>query len=347
MRPSPSRPRVFGLSLAWAFAAFSASPFAASFDCDKARTPVERAICADPALDALDLQLASAYAQALRRAGATAGNGNDTSMVADRLRDDQRGWLFERDRCPDRECIEQAYRQRLAALRAAGDTALGPLVQARQDERIALSRSGPNIDIRATYPILSASAPGTAAANRVIESLVREQRAAFEAAYQGFLAENNGIHVGPPWSFDLSVTDEYESPAFWTLGLSTYRYTGGAHGGVELTSLVLDRSTGKRLPPEGLFRPGSPWLVSLSAYCRQALQQREPFEPGDDWLRRGTAPEPDNYAVLLPLAEGIKVLFGQYQIGPYAIGLFDVLVPYAALAEVLNPALFPTQAERM
>ncbi|MFE8032987.1 RsiV family protein, partial [Thiohalocapsa marina] len=70
-------------------------------------------------------------------------------------------------------------------------------------------------------------------------------------------------------------------------------------------------------------------------------------EPDDDWLRQGTAPEPENYGVLLPLADGIKVLFGQYQIGPYAIGIFDVLVPYAALAEVLSPELFPSQARGM
>jgi uncharacterized protein len=82
--------------------------FAASFDCTKALTQVERLICATEPLSALDSRLARAYA--LTR--------NDTpesqkpALVAE-----QKKWIkTTRDRCPDAECLLKAYGDRLRVL---------------------------------------------------------------------------------------------------------------------------------------------------------------------------------------------------------------------------------------
>lgn len=47
---------------------FPAMTFAASFDCSKAGTPIEKAICSYPELSALDEQLASVYRVAATKA---------------------------------------------------------------------------------------------------------------------------------------------------------------------------------------------------------------------------------------------------------------------------------------
>jgi uncharacterized protein len=60
----------------------------ASFDCSKARAGVERAICRDPALSALDRRVAAAYSAALKRLDAT------TQKL---LREDQRLVVASRD----------------------------------------------------------------------------------------------------------------------------------------------------------------------------------------------------------------------------------------------------------
>jgi len=78
---------------------------AASFDCAKAATAVEKAVCASPRLSALDDELAAAYR-----------GSND--------REAQLRWIHdERDACEsDTECIEGAYLVRIAELRLARHT---------------------------------------------------------------------------------------------------------------------------------------------------------------------------------------------------------------------------------
>jgi uncharacterized protein len=88
------------------------SAIAASFDCSKAATPVEHAVCANARLSRLDEQLAQAYRKAI--AGAQ----------ADSIRHAQRDWMRTRDACASDACLEQAYAQRLAALQASPATAM-------------------------------------------------------------------------------------------------------------------------------------------------------------------------------------------------------------------------------
>lgn len=81
---------------------------AASFDCTRAGSPVERTICANLTLSHLDEQLNTAYRD--RVAGLY-------GPAAQSLRHSQRDWLRGRDRCGiDAACIERAYRSRLAVL---------------------------------------------------------------------------------------------------------------------------------------------------------------------------------------------------------------------------------------
>ena len=78
------------------------APRAASFDCRKAATAIEKMICADPALAALDCQLAAAYRRALA-----------ISPRPDSIQSDQHSWLArERARCTDAACLKKAYGSR-------------------------------------------------------------------------------------------------------------------------------------------------------------------------------------------------------------------------------------------
>lgn len=84
----------------------------ASFDCRKAGTATETAVCSDIPLARLDRALADAYAQALSWAG------DDAEKT--RIRDAQRTWIAERNACGgDIGCLSSAYEARLKALRPA------------------------------------------------------------------------------------------------------------------------------------------------------------------------------------------------------------------------------------
>lgn len=81
----------------------------ASFDCQKAGTATEKAICSDIPLARLDRGLADAYAQALSWAS------DDAEKT--RIRDAQRKWIGVRDACGgDIACLIAAYDARLKAL---------------------------------------------------------------------------------------------------------------------------------------------------------------------------------------------------------------------------------------
>lgn len=124
--PTLRRSGLSALALLCVTAEPSASAFAQSFDCAKASTPVERLICADPALAALDGALGAWIRKSLRAAPA-----NRQATLTD-----ARGWLKERDRrCPvpsgakgqpndgndakAADCLKTLYRERLAQLKSA------------------------------------------------------------------------------------------------------------------------------------------------------------------------------------------------------------------------------------
>lgn len=85
---------------------------AASFDCRRAATAVERTVCSMPELVMLDSKLADAYRAAL---DAARGKGNEAQ-----LREQQRDWLVSRNACitadDSRQCLKDAYQTRIAFL---------------------------------------------------------------------------------------------------------------------------------------------------------------------------------------------------------------------------------------
>lgn len=209
---------------------------------------------------------------------------------------------------------------------------------------------GELLDVEAVYPVLPGDEPSIATANAAIAAAYTEMAQGFLAQYEELLADNDGEHLGNPWSFSLGYEGVLVTARLVAVDGGGYMYTGGAHGGALYLPLVLDRRSGERLEPSDLFRPDSDRLAILARHSRSALADLEPFrsEPElltDDWLEEGTAPTPEKYSLLLPTADGIRVTFSHYQIGPYAIGDFHITVPYGVLTDALNPALFPQQAQ--
>jgi uncharacterized protein YecT (DUF1311 family) len=86
----------------------SAAPGRPSFDCAKARTRGEVAVCADSGLSALDLNMATQY----RRALASASPEQQALLQ----QTDRRFYAY-RDRCPDAKCIGDAYVGRMREIR--------------------------------------------------------------------------------------------------------------------------------------------------------------------------------------------------------------------------------------
>ena len=82
----------------------AAAPGNPSFDCQRARTRSEIAVCNDPALGALDRSMSLQY----RNAVANADPATDRLLRQTRDR-----FLGYRDQCRDNRCISNTYRGRM------------------------------------------------------------------------------------------------------------------------------------------------------------------------------------------------------------------------------------------
>lgn len=90
--------------------------YAASFDCGKAKSKVEKAICSDNELGALDSQMAVAYKNALT-----------THPLPEYMRARQRDWLALNSGCDPKNfvaCLRKGYIERINQLKISKDAQL-------------------------------------------------------------------------------------------------------------------------------------------------------------------------------------------------------------------------------
>lgn len=118
-----------------ALAAFPLGGRAASFDCAKAASPTEKAICSTPDVSRLDGELAAAWQKALAR-----------SHDVKALKTEQLKWLRLRNACgEDPSCLGDRYRERLAELAGA------PLAPNRWAQTWTLDTDSPTVGGTLTF----------------------------------------------------------------------------------------------------------------------------------------------------------------------------------------------------
>lgn len=159
------------------------------------------------------------------------------------------------------------------------------------------------------------------------------------AASAAIAAELNRVVVGltRPGSsdvarhLDLRVTEADRT--YVTVLLLTEVDSGGAHPNTAVGAFTFDRATGARLSLTDWVRPGrlSATLAALSARTRGLLPAVLGPAYERSWVEDGTAPTITDFGVLVPRPEGLEVVFQQYQVAAYALGMPAVVVPWPAL----------------
>jgi hypothetical protein len=123
----------------------------------------------------------------------------------------------------------------------------------------------------------------------------------------------------------------------------TYTFTGGAHGASNIYPITYNDklellSVDKLLPDDKLEK------VAKLAYADILKQKKERLKSSgmsekeiekslkdESWLSEGTSPTRDNYSSVWYDKEDIVINFGQYQVGPYAEGMYEVRIPFSSI----------------
>jgi uncharacterized protein len=205
---------------------------AASFDCKKAATNIERLICASPTLSDLDGRVAIAFKEALR-------GYLDPKM----LRNDQRDWLLvTRNKAPTEAELSTALTERLARLRESIEGSK-EVVRGALAWRMMTSAH----DAEVALPVITRwrNAKVKARINDALTELASKMGCAPQAAAEG----------DAPSEYSMSAVVTYAEDDIFSIEIhSQYFCAGAAHGeNDDNSSVTFDLRTGDQVGFGELF----------------------------------------------------------------------------------------------
>lgn len=311
---------------------------AMAFDCAKAQSPIEKAICADPTLKAADDAMSAAYSS-LREALNTAERKG--------LAASQRKWIKGReDSCGVQEgaeltkCIAEQTEERRRLFLAAPES--GPGTGARMVPIFVQQDPDPHrFDV--DYTLIRFAAPrskGEKLFNADVDKIVKDAplKRQEEAAPEG-------MNYASYSAMDIT----YASPKFLSAKIEAWENTGGAHGNGGTSAINIDLVRGAALKAEDMFNDKA--LLGLKNDCitQIAVQKKEKndgqdFDPAND----PNYQEQTVVDVLKSLEawnfwqDKAIVTFNSYAIGSYAEGPYECEFTMTKLKSMAKPgALLP------
>ncbi|TWB44849.1 DUF3298 domain-containing protein [Nitrospirillum viridazoti] len=310
---------------------------AASFDCAKAETAVEKAICADPSLSAADEKLATAYRQTLASAPAD---------IRPELVQNQHNWLVYVHRyCkpvkrapPDgvSTCLGEKYKERLGSLPQSLRTVGTTTVYQMQRFDVATEAGTDGADDTGTMEFnmdqVAGTRPQDKQVNAYIRTLAKFPTIETQAAKPGRLAQPSEEIVN---TYRLIAYTDHVAE----IQIDTWDYGhGAAHGTSDSANRFFLAQEGKELTADRVFAAAKPWRAFLAKRCYDGLVEQGIIGP-DNKVFTGTAAELEPM-VAQPThwefdSDGLSVAFATYEVAPYAAGEPAVTIPWNDLRPYL------------
>lgn len=311
---------------------------AASFDCAKAATSFEKAICADPAISRQDEILAQAYATAL---------GGLSDPAAAEVKASQKSWLTYAERvCSDdaepiasgytddqKGCLGATFGARITALEASrmqGGHRFYPLDRYLvQKDTEAEPDAFNKVADKAFHTIKIDRTDDVAAAfNAMIDTLVADQGTFFDAGTTTIASDDP--------SSDYDITTKVAEVTDQRISLETNLYWyghGAAHGNYFITNHHFLVDAKRALVASDIFA-GEVWQKQLGDLALAAVKE----QLGDDYFANS---DEDVFKIAIdPLRwsfteAGLVIQFNIYEVTAYAMGAPKVTIPWDKLRNVL------------
>jgi hypothetical protein len=227
------------------------------------------------------------------------------------------------------------------------------------------------IDVQ--YPQLkNAKTPAEIKFNRYVKKHVDAQILDFT----NFLAEKEkGIKSKDKneYEINLDYKVEYFSDGFASVLMNWNGFSGYLNMDYFPATINFDLKKGQAVGQKDLFAPESKYLEKLSELSREVLRRtclscgcgdninagdplpeeriaEKPADSGNNnsaaiplpnvgWYIGGTEPKTENFRNLSVTSAGLKITFGEYQVGPGCIGIIDITIPFEDLQPILRKDL--------
>jgi uncharacterized protein YecT (DUF1311 family) len=307
---------------------------AAAFDCKKAATPSEKAICADPAALAADAAMSATFQALLKGAPAS-----QRPQIAGA----QARWLSTRDgNCTDSKgpelgaCLARESDRRRTFL--AGQPEAGPGAPGRIAPWFRYEKGGKGhaeVDLE-LLKFVDPQSDAQRTFNTAVEKLTGDI----------MQPEKDDPNPGS-YAYDWAMRLTWASPRFISAHLSGYWDGGGAHPNTQTANVNVDFATGREARFDDAFAPES--AAKIFAFCLQSVRKQKQERLGAD--------APNTAADLASLTHDVQeatrslgawsfeadkatIDYDPYAVGSYAEGPYVCEIPYAMLRGLIKPG-FP------
>jgi uncharacterized protein YecT (DUF1311 family) len=307
---------------------------AAAFDCKKAATPSEKAICADPAALAADAAMSAAFQALLQGAPAS-----QSPQIAGA----QARWLSTRDgNCADSKgpqlgaCLASQSDRRRAFL--AGEPEAGPGAPGRIAPWFRYEKGGKGraeVDLE-LMKFVDPQSDAQRAFNAAVEKLTGDI----------IQPEKDDPNPGS-YAYDWTMRLTYGSPRFLSGHLSGYWDAGGAHPNTLTANVNVDFASGREARFDDAF--AAEGAAKIFALCLQSVRKQKQERLGDDAPKSADDLKSLTHEVQEATAKLSAWSFGAdkatidydpYAVGSYAEGPYVCEIPYAMLRGLTKPG-FP------
>jgi uncharacterized protein YecT (DUF1311 family) len=314
---------------------FLLAPEAASaFDCAKAKSADEKAICASSEAKAADDAMTSAYL-ALRK---NAAGADRSALDAAQTR-----WLGRRGQnCSDDNgdaftgaklsaCLADASNARAAFLNGAPEAGPGAPSPMAPVFRIEKGRKGrADIDFQ-LVKFVQAASPGERAFNAAADKL-----------YQDIEQPDAADANSDTYAFQTSLAIAYASDRLVSGKVDAYSDSGGAHPNSYIAHINVDLSAGTLLSFADLADAKA--TKAINAKCVELVKAQRKDKMGADSqddpftqdMATDVAKSTDDLGAWGFGVDAATVDYSPYSVGSYAEGYYDCKLPYAFLRPLIK-----------
>ncbi|MGP9545230.1 RsiV family protein [Psychrobacter sp. AOP7-B1-25] len=145
---------------------------------------------------------------------------------------------------------------------------------------------------------------------------------------------------GMSWGYNLMIAPDYLGHVddFELFEISSYVYTGGAHGMPYSEYLVFDPSTKKQVMLDDMLISGKKTRFEALAYDAYKTWVKTVAEDVSSYEKNWPFTLSSNVTLT---GTGISIRYQHYSIGPYAYGMPVLNIPYSKLDKVIKPHFIP------